>query len=68
MRLDFDFIDRILRKGYFEAFTTLLETLFHIPVDVDATVPRAVIMAMTINDAISPYSIAVAPFWHLTMP
>jgi 8-oxo-dGTP diphosphatase len=23
---------------------------------------------MTINDAISPYSIAVAPDWHLTMP
>jgi 8-oxo-dGTP diphosphatase len=46
----------------------LVETLFHIPVDVDATVPRAAIMAMTINEAISPYSIAVAPFWHLTMP
>lgn len=38
------------------------------PVDVDANEPRAAIIAMTINDAISPYSIAVAPFWHLTMP
>jgi 8-oxo-dGTP diphosphatase len=67
-RLNLDFNDRILRKSYFPAFTTLLETLFHIPVDVPATVPRAAIIAMTINDAISPYSIAVAPFWHLTMP
>jgi hypothetical protein len=68
LRLILDFIDRILRNSYFPAFKTLLETLFHIPVEVDATVPRAAIIAMTINDAISPYSIAVAPFWHLTMP
>jgi 8-oxo-dGTP diphosphatase len=45
-----------------------LETPFHIPVDVEANMPSDAIIATTINDAISPYSIAVAPFWHLTMP
>jgi 8-oxo-dGTP diphosphatase len=45
-----------------------LDTLFQIPVDDVANEPRAPTIAMTINDTISPYSIAVAPDWHLTMP
>jgi 8-oxo-dGTP diphosphatase len=41
--------------------------VFHISeVDV-ATLPSAVIIAITINDAINPYSTAVAPFSHLAM-
>jgi 8-oxo-dGTP diphosphatase len=45
-----------------------LETLSQIPVDEVANVPKAPTIAMTIKDTISPYSIAVAPDWHLTMP
>jgi hypothetical protein len=48
--------------------TTLFETVFHIPVVVEAIDPIAPTIAMTIKDTINPYSTAVAPFWHFAMP
>ena len=54
-------------KENYPALTTVLETKSHILIVVSATRETDTAIAITINDMIRPYSIAVAPSWHRRM-